>query len=106
MRIYNDSQSVPYILELCKNDNLATKSTNRDPTDISHIELDVLSRYINRFPAAEIRDRRRNYNILYEEAMMSASERGISFTAMLLMVAHYKFIDENKALRYPFYTRD
>ena len=30
--------------------------------------------------------------------MMSAGDRGISFTSMLLMLAHYKFIDDNKAL--------
>lgn len=51
-------------------------------------------------PVAEIRERRRNFSILYEEVMISADERGISFTAMLLMLAHYKFIDDNKALRY------
>jgi hypothetical protein len=32
--------------------------------------------------------------------MISAEERGISFTRMLLMLAHYKFIDDNKALGY------
>jgi hypothetical protein len=32
--------------------------------------------------------------------MISAESRGISFTAMLLMLAHYKFIDDNRALRY------
>jgi voltage-dependent calcium channel len=62
--------------------------------------LQQLRNSIDRLPLAEIRERRRNFNILYEEAMISAESRGISFTAMLLMLAHYKFIDDNKALRY------
>jgi hypothetical protein len=70
------------------------------PYDISNIDLHLLRNSIDRLPVEEIRERRRNYNILYEEAMVSADERGISFTAMLLMLAHYKFIDDNKALRY------
>ena len=36
--------------------------------------------------------------------MLSGNEKGISFTGMLLMLAHYKFIDDNKALRYFMYV--
>jgi len=60
--------------------------------------LRLLGNAMDRLPVEEIRERRRNYNMLYEEAMVSAGERGISFTAMLLMLAHYKFIDDYKAL--------
>ena len=70
------------------------------PNDISNIDLDLLRNSIDRLPVEEIRERRRNYNILYEEAMVSGTERRISFTAMLLMLAHYKFINDNKALGY------
>ena len=69
-------------------------------TDISNIDLRLLRNSIDRLPIDEIRERRHNFNILYEEAMLSAEDRGVSFTAMLLMLAHYKFIDDNKALRY------
>jgi hypothetical protein len=68
------------------------------PTDIRNIDLHLLRNSIDRLPVEEIKERRRNYNILYEEAMISADERGISFTRMLLMLAHYKFIDDNKSL--------
>lgn len=67
---------------------------------MADLDLQLLNHSISQLPIDEIRERRRNFNILYEEAMMSADERGISFTAMLLMLAHYKFIDDNKALRY------
>ena len=60
--------------------------------------MHALRNCIDVLPVDEIRERRRNYNILYEEAITSAGARGISFTSMLLMLAHYKFIDDNKAL--------
>jgi hypothetical protein len=68
------------------------------PDDIGNIDLRALRNCVDLLPIDEIRERRRNYNILYEEAIMSADDRGISFTSMLLMLAHYKFIDDNKAL--------
>jgi hypothetical protein len=77
-----------------------TKVPTGSGTDISNIDLHLLRNSIDRLPIDEIRERRHNFNILYEEAMLSAEDRGVSFTAMLLMLAHYKFIDDNKALRY------
>jgi voltage-dependent calcium channel len=67
---------------------------------VTDLDLQLLNDTIDQLPVEEIRERRRNFNVLYEEAMISADERGISFTAMLLMLAHYKFIDDNRALRY------
>lgn len=92
VRIYDEYHSVPTILQQCRRE-----------TDVSDIDLHLLRNSIDRLPIEEIRERRRNFNILYEEAMISADHRGISFTRMLLMLAHYKFIDDNKALRYTFY---
>jgi voltage-dependent calcium channel len=100
VRIYDEDRSVPRILEQCKRDPDPSNEHSRGPTDIDHIDLRLLQKSIDQLPVEEIRERRRNYNILYEEAMISADARGISFTAMLLMLAHYKFIDDNKALRY------
>ena len=100
MRIYDEYHSVKTILQQCKLEVDPTKVHTGAPTDISNIDLHLLRNAIDRLPIEEIRERRRNYNILYEEAMISADERGISFTSMLLMLAHYKFIDDNKALGY------
>ena len=88
------------ILQQCKLETDPTKVRTGSATDISNIDLHLLRNCIDRLPVAEIRERRHNFNVLYEEAMLSAEDRGISFTAMLLMLAHYKFIDDNKALRY------
>ena len=100
VRIYDEYHSVPIILQQCKRDLDPTKEHTHGATDADHIDLRLLQNSIDRLPVEEIRERRRNYNILYEEAMISADARGISFTAMLLMLAHYKVIDDNKALRY------
>ena len=46
-----------------------------------------------------VRDHRELYSRLYNEARISEeSGRGISFTAMLMMLSHYKLIDDEKAL--------
>jgi hypothetical protein len=48
----------------------------------------------------EAQQRRRTYNRLYHEARMSETTgKGISFTAMLMLLAHYKLIDDDEALQ-------
>jgi len=98
VRIYDEYHAVGTILQQCKIDGDTSKIAVSALEAEIGIDLTAFRNCIDRLPVAEIRERRRNYNILYEEAMMSATERGISFTAMVLMLAHYKFIDDNKAL--------
>lgn len=46
-----------------------------------------------------IRKRRTTYSKLYHEALLTQeSSKGISFTHMLLMLAHHKLIDDREAL--------
>jgi voltage-dependent calcium channel len=99
VRIYDEPYSVPIILQQITRDPNIARTRVDDPTDTSNIDLQLLENAVARLPVEEIRERRRNFNILYEEATLSADEKGISFTGMLLMLAHYKFIDDNKALR-------
>jgi hypothetical protein len=55
---------------------------------ISHIDYD------------KVRDRRRTFARLYNEARISEEPgKGIGFTAMLLLLAHYKLIDDEEALQ-------
>jgi hypothetical protein len=47
-----------------------------------------------------VRQRRHLFARLYNEARISEeSGRGISFTKMLIILAHYKLIDDEKALQ-------
>lgn len=49
----------------------------------------------------EVKRRKHLYNRIYHEAMLldAESEKGISFTKMLLLLSHYKLIREDRALR-------
>ena len=100
VRIYDEYHSVPTILQQCRREPDASKTHLGAPKDVSDLDLHLLRNSIDRLPVEEIREQRRNFNILYEEAMISTDHRGISFTRMLLMLAHHKIIDDNKALRY------
>lgn len=64
------------------------------------IDLRKVQHKISDIDFNQVRTRRRAYARLYYEAKMSEEPgRGISFTNMLLMLAHYKLIDDEKALR-------
>jgi len=105
MRIYDPEDSVPRILEDVRNDGDTATPRHASfgggslyPTGI---DLDKLNRRLSRLDVAKIRERRRRFNIFYEEVMVSADpERGISFTTVLMILAHYNIINDNKSLRY------
>jgi len=60
-----------------------------------------LGNLLNKIDHQETRKRRHIYNRLYHEALISAEPgKGISFTNMLLLLAHYKLIEDDTALRY------
>lgn len=63
-----------------------------------NMDMIALKQMIDMMDVAEIRRRRRSFNRLYTELMEHPSTRGISFTAMLLIISHNKFVDENKSL--------
>ncbi len=50
---------------------------------------------------AEVRTRRRNYCRLWHEARLAGTPgRGVRFTALLMLIAHYRLIDDNEALEW------
>ncbi|KAG8944623.1 calcium channel protein [Tulasnella sp. 424] len=66
----------------------------------NHIDIRKLGDAISQIDQREISRRRATYVRLYHEAKITAeSGKGISFTNMLLLLAHYKIIDDNLALR-------
>lgn len=58
-----------------------------------------LNAVLNNVDYDEVRRRRRMYCRLYYEARVVEEGPGVSFTHMLLLLAHHKLIDDNKALR-------
>ena len=83
-------------------DAAATEDSN--PADISPhvpgVDLSKLQTALSTLDVESTRQRRLLYNRLYHEARLSFERgKGISFTNMLLMLAHNKLITDKEALR-------
>ena len=102
MRIYDGDFTVRNLVDDCK---LAPKRSSALPLDGSssgpvEVDLGKLNRRLSELPVQEIRARRARMNTFYEEVLVSADpDRGVSFNALLMILAHYKVIDENKSLK-------
>ncbi|KAL2020188.1 hypothetical protein VTK56DRAFT_8712 [Thermocarpiscus australiensis] len=104
MRIYDADDSVRTILEDVRNDGDAASIRHASIVSKSQyqtgIDLKTLNERLSRIDVAKVRERRRRFNIFFEEVMVSADpERGISFTTVLMILAHYNIINDSKSLR-------
>lgn len=104
MRIYDGDFSVRNILDDCQLKPVRASALTFDgPTEKPDIDLDRLNERLAELPVAEIRRRRSRMNTFYEEVLNSADpDRGIEFNTLLMILAHYKVINDNKSLRYAF----
>ncbi|KAJ5082292.1 hypothetical protein N7532_011335 [Penicillium argentinense] len=121
MRVYDGEFTVGAILEQCRStprdsvhslhSSLPMRSREtlslRDslnplqPPDLAEgIDIEKLSRIVDRIPVDIIRERRQRLNTFYEEVLVSADpDRGISFHQCLMILAHYNVISDSKSLR-------
>jgi voltage-dependent calcium channel len=98
MRVYDGDFTVGSILERCRIGPRDSSLPHRKVCE--QIDLGRLASIVNRIPVDKIRKRRERLNIFYEEVLVSADpERGISFSACLMIFAHYKVINDSKSLR-------
>lgn len=66
----------------------------------SLVDVARVSRCLKMIDFAEVKVRKQVWNRLYHEAMLDAEgEKGISFTQMLLLLSHYKLINDDRALK-------
>lgn len=102
MRIYDSEDSVGQILDDIKTEeppssrhaSIATTSA------LDGIDIHRLNARLARIDIQKVQERRRRFNIFCEEVMVSADpDRGISFTGVLMIMAHYKIISDSKSLR-------
>ena len=71
------------------------------PGTSSGVNLKALNKRLAQIDPREVRRSRARYNMFYEEVMVSADvDRGISFNSVLMILAHYNIISDNKSLRY------
>lgn len=107
MRIYEHEDSVSRILE-------DVRGTGQEPrrhasvataSDLGGVNINKLNERLAKIDVEKVKERRRLYNIFYEEVILSAdADRGISFTTVLMVIAHYNIINDSKCLRYQFYS--
>jgi hypothetical protein len=104
MRIYDGNFTVGRILEKCRSGpNPRDSLVSFNPSERqggNEVDIAKLARIIDQIPVEEIRARRKRLNTFYEEVLVSADpERGVSFSACLMILAHYKIIVDSKSLR-------
>ncbi|GAA5899990.1 hypothetical protein JCM8208_005559 [Rhodotorula glutinis] len=75
--------------------------TDRDALSLQRVDLDKLRSLCAGIDENEVAARRRNFVHVYHEAMHDAEEslKGISFTKMLTLVAHYRLVSDDNALQ-------
>ena len=101
MRIYDGDFTVRRLIEECS----ASKRLSELPVSrherSSEIDVEKLNARLAELPVGEIRRRRQRMNTFYEEVLVSSDpDRGIAFNSLLMILAHYKVINDNKSLRY------
>ncbi|KAK7989247.1 Transferase [Apiospora arundinis] len=104
MRIYDQEDSVRSILEDVRNEASQARHTSiasgAASTSTWGVDIGKLNDRLNKIDVQEVRNRRRRFNVFFEEVMVSADpDRGISFTTVLMILAHYNIISDSKSLR-------
>ena len=102
MRIYNHEDSVCQILDDVRADNSPSARHLSIMTSGTYggIDVEKLNQRLSQIDAARIKERRRRFNIFFEEVMVAADpDKGISFTTVLMILAHYNIINDSKSLR-------
>jgi hypothetical protein len=101
MRIYDGDFTVRNIIADCTSRPHRAHPLGLDgPKDGPQIDIEKLNERLAEIPVGEIQRRRRRMNIFYEEVLVSADpDRGVEFNSLLMILAHYKVINDNKSLR-------
>ena len=107
MRIYDGDFTVGRLVEDCKVQHRESSlPLDGGPGPLVEIDMKKLRERLVCLPVDEIRRRRKRMNVFYEEVLVSADpDRGISFNALLMILAHYKVINDSKSLRLEEYLR-
>lgn len=101
MRIYGEQDSIRQILDDVRMESSKIRSKPTASTStLSAVNLQALNERLAKIDKFEVRKRRLEFNRFYEEVMVSADiDMGISFTSVLMILAHYKIISDSKSLR-------
>jgi voltage-dependent calcium channel len=104
MRIYDSEDSVRSILDEVQSSGGDTASIRHQSiasaSNYTGVNLAKLNERLAKIDVHKVRERRRMFNNFYEEVRVAADPTmGISFTTVLMVLAHYKIITDSKSLR-------
>jgi hypothetical protein len=100
MRIYDGDFSVASLIEDCSKARRESSLPVDGQSETREIDIKKLNARLAELPIREIQRRRNRMNKFYEEVLVSSDhDRGISFTSLLMILAHYKVINDNRSLR-------
>ncbi|KJZ71205.1 hypothetical protein HIM_09411 [Hirsutella minnesotensis 3608] len=101
MRIYQPEDSIRQILEDVRGDVHAARHMSMATLSAaSEIDIDRLNRRLALLDVEKIRERRRRFKIFFSEVLASADpDKGIAFTDVLMILAHYNIINDSKCLK-------
>lgn len=101
MRIYKHKDSVRRILEEVQTEPASGRIRSMvSLSGTSGVDLAALNKRIDMIDQEQVRKARVRHNLFFEEVMVSADvDRGISFTSVLMILAHYNVISDNKSLK-------
>ncbi|KAI9171904.1 Calcium-channel protein cch1 [Paramyrothecium foliicola] len=102
MRVYDPEDSVRQILEDVRgNTSMARHSSIGAPGAVApELDIDRLNKRLAQIDVIKIRQRRQRFRIFYDEVMVSADpDKGLSFTTVLMILAHYNIINDSKSLK-------
>ena len=101
MRIYDPEDSIGSILEDVRTDTKFSRHASIASAPLySEIDLMSLNARLGMMDVVKIRERRRRFNLFYGEVLVSADpDKGISFTGVLMILAHYNIINDSKSLK-------
>ncbi|TID21777.1 calcium-channel protein CCH1 [Venturia nashicola] len=100
MRIYDGDFSVASLIEDCSVARRQSSLPVEGQSEPREIDIKKLNARLAELPIKEIQRRRNRMNKFYEEVLVSSDhDRGISFTSLLMILAHYKVINDNRSLR-------
>lgn len=100
MRIYQPEDSVRQILEDTREDGQSKRHTSMATSTCHEVNIDKLNRRLERLDVKKIREQRRRFKIFFGEVMASADpDKGIAFSDVLMILAHYNIINDSKSLK-------
>jgi len=106
VRIYPEEARIPALLRASRPENDRDRMRSSRGSGKHHyeprsgVDLDLLQKRLDSIDSASVAARRSIYAHLYYEATLTEEpQRGISFTNMLILLAHYKLMKDSNALQ-------